>query len=225
MFALALSCLQGRPMAGAAKELASLGPSALQLTPGNAPEVDAPKQLNDLAVPLFRHDGFCWTAMRQTVWTNATCAVSSDSVHPPRLSGPQAELWWANFERGDYQEIALETMYPGYPLGTGKELERAMDINQRLAVDVSHLHIQRTAGVLTDRTIKRLHDYEWTTEVHLSANDGRRDQHRRIDNDTYGLDWAKEKLAEGTLVVLECYMHRLPIEERRRQLELAAGQR
>ena len=81
-------------------------------------------------------------------------------------------------------------------LGTGAELERAMDARLRLAVDVSHLHIQRCAGVLSDTTLRRVLAYARVAEVHVSQNDGRTDQHHPIHEHTPYLGWVRERVGD-----------------------------
>ena len=84
----------------------------------------------------------------------------------------------------------LETMYPGYALGDGAALEDAMARRLRLAVDVSHLLMQREQGCLSAATLARVLDYDRIAEIHVSANDGRRDLHAPLAADTFGLAWA-----------------------------------
>jgi hypothetical protein len=224
MLFLALSCLQGRPMQAAAEELLSLGPEGLQLTPGNAPTGGFEDWLRARGVETRTHHGFHWRALRRPVWSpQAECLVPSHSVHPPRAREDAAAHWFPRAERGDFADRTLETMYPGYVLGTGEELERAMELGLRLAVDVSHLCIQREAGVLAERTWKRLQDYPHIGEVHVSESLGQRDAHRPVHAGTFGLDWVKARLGAGTDVILECYMHRLSPRERHGQLELLRG--
>lgn len=61
-------------------------------------------------------------------------------------------------------------------------------------------------------------------EVHVFANDGRRDQHRPLTADTFGRAWARERLRAGTPTVLECYMHQLSTAERQHQLATLRGE-
>ncbi len=100
----------------------------------------------------------------------------------------------------------------------------ALDVGLRLAVDISHLHLQRCAGVLDSGVERRLLGSPLVEEVHVSANDGRRDQHRPLTADTSGLAWARERLQGGTPTVLECTMHRLSTMERQRQLAILRGE-
>ena len=112
----------------------------------------------------------------------------------------------------------METMYPGYCLGSGVELDRAMDIGLELAVDVSHIYMQLNQQVLGSATWDRLQVYDNVSEIHLSSNDGSRDQHRVVDAGTFGFDWATARAADGTPLILESYMHRRPRADR--QLEI-----
>jgi hypothetical protein len=208
-------------MQPAAEELLALGPDGLQLTPGNAPTGGFATWLSAAGVRTRTHHGFHPGALRQRVWSDdGACLVPSDSVHPPRGEGPQAAAWRARVEAGEGALPVLETMYPGYALGTGEELEWAMGLGLRLAVDVSHLRIQQEAGVLGERTWRRLQGYARIDEVHVSESHQRRDAHRPLHAGSFGLAWARERLAAGTPVILECYVHSLPDDARRAQLDL-----
>jgi hypothetical protein len=83
--------------------------------------------------------------------------------------------------------------------------------------------IQRTQGAMSDTTWQRLMRYDRIAEVHVSANGGEHDAHRPLTANTFGLAWARERFAEGTPTVLECYMHKLDPGERHRQLDLVRG--
>lgn len=206
---LALSCLQGRPLAEAAAELLSLAPGelALQLTPGCVPG-----PVPD-GVATRTHHGWVAQAMRAVVWADGALVWRGDSVHPPaaREVGPG---WEAP------EDVVLETMFPGYAaLSCGEEMMRAMQDGRRLAVDVAHLQIQRHHGVLARGVWERLADYDRIVEVHVSESVGCRDAHAPVSKDTWGIEWARARLRSGTPVVLECYMHRLDEDARRRQIE------
>lgn len=206
-------------MRSAFDELSALG-VGVQLTPGNEVSRGFKESVTASAVPFRTHHGFSFTSRVAQVWRDdGTCAVSSDSVHPPRAGSAAAQHFDAWLEReGDTR--VLETMYPGYRLGTGDELERAMSLGVRLAVDVSHLFIQRTAGVLADATLARVLAYSRVAEVHVSQNDGRHDSHRLLRRDAFGLSWAKERLRDGVPLIHEAYLHRAAPDVRRAQLEL-----
>ena len=211
-------------MGAAAEDLLALGCDGLQLTPGNAPTEGLVEGLRARGVPVRTHHGFTPWALREPVWSpEAECRVTSDSVHPPRDLATLRAGWLRRAEEGAFNGCVLETMYPGYLLGTGEELTWAMDLRLRLAVDIAHLHIQRTSGRLSDAVWRRLRDYAFIEEVHVSANPGDRDSHQPLKADTPGLEWAHERLALGTPVILECYMHRLSLNERRAQVERARG--
>jgi hypothetical protein len=211
---VALSCLQGRPMQAAFDELARLG-TGIQLTPGNLPTRGFRAHVAACGVTTRRHHGFTFGARKTETWVDGACVVESESVHPP-LAGMAWRPW---FERVTAPPI-LEVMYPGYELGTGDEVEAAMTDGITLAVDVSHVYLQRMAGVMTDATWRRLADYDRIAEVHVSANQGRADTHRPLTRETFGLDWIRERAANGDDVILECYMHKLDDERRQHQLEL-----
>ena len=210
MLFVAMSCLQGRQMRAAFDELARLG-VGIQLTPGNLPTPGFRAHVAASGVATRRHHGFAWDARKTATWRDGACVVESESVHPPLVD----DVW-----RGwDDAMPILEVMYPGYVLGTGAEVERAMDDGVVLAVDVSHVYLQRMQGAMTDATWRRLADYDRIAEVHVSANRGRADTHQPLADDTFGLAWARERVASGDPVILECYMHKLSEERRREQLE------
>ena len=199
-------------MGRAFAELAALPDvDGIQLTPGCQPTAGfAPSGTTRT------HHGWALGAFRtRAVWANdGACRVASDSVHPPHAGSAAA----ARFLDGRPTPI-LETMYPGYALGDGAALDAAMDRGLALAVDVSHLHIQRTQGCLGERTLARVLDYDRIAEIHVSANDGRRDQHRPLAAGSFGLAWARARLPEVP-VILECYFHQLAPADRRAQIAL-----
>lgn len=204
-------------MAVAFDALAALG-VGVQLTPGNHPTPDFEAKVALSRVPTRTHHGFDFKQRLSTVWSDDGCLlVRSDSVHPPRTVG--AARFWSHLEQRGAPAI-LEVMYPGYCLGDSVDLARAMDQNVPLAVDVSHLFLQREAGVLSDAVLRRLLSYEHVAEVHVSANDGRTDSHRLISRTSWGLGWAKERAAQGTPLVFESYLHAVPTSRWREQLEL-----
>jgi sugar phosphate isomerase/epimerase len=195
---------------------AALRPLAdgVQLTPGNHPSPGFAERIAH--EPTRTHHGFTPHARLQRVWNpDGSVAVDSDSVHAPALG--ECSDFWA------HEWPVVEVMYPGHHLGSGAEIRAAMARGARLAIDVSHLHIQRTAGVLDDATLARVYDYDRIAEIHVSRSDGTRDLHAPLGADTFGLDWARARLTGGTPTVLECYMHRLSPDERRRQIALVRG--
>ncbi|MGC4117888.1 MAG: hypothetical protein QM765_25745 [Myxococcales bacterium] len=217
MLFVAMSALQGRPMNQAFDELSALG-VAIELTPGNHVTVGFREHVERSGVSTRAHHGFAWDARRTETWVDGACVVSSESVHPPLLDSPSAATWWQWFETAERTPI-LETMYPSYTLGDGAAIERLMDRGVALAVDISHVFIQRTQGTMTEATWQRLMDYDRIAEVHVSANGGRHDSHQPLSSTTFGLAWARDRFAAGTPTVIECYMHTLDDGERRRQLD------
>lgn len=214
----ALSCLQGRPASSAARDLLDAGADGVQLTPGCAPSADLDDVLS--AVPTRTHHGYTPTALRRRVWSgDGHLEHTADSIHPPKAAW--RDRFFSQAERGDLDGITVEVMYGPYTLGCGDDIERAMALGLRLAVDVSHLHIQRHHGTCTDRTVRRLLAYDHVAEVHLSANDGNRDAHQPLSTTSYGIGWAAERRAAGIPLVLESYMHRLDHTGRAHQIDLA----
>ena len=215
--------MQGRPLDAAVVDVFGAGCDGVQLAPGNAPRRDGVAPV-DFGVSTCTHHGFAWDALRRLVWSpTGELLVTADSTHPPRVTEPAADHWWDRLARGEFAHAVFEVMYPGWTLGTGAEIRAAMAERVALAVDISHLWIQMCAGVVDDATVAALLAYEHVVEVHVSANDGRRDQHRPIDASTFGLEWARERLASGTRVVVESYWHRLSTGERRAQVDLVRG--
>jgi hypothetical protein len=204
-------------MAAAFDELAALG-AGIQLTPGNHPTPGFRAHVAASGVAVRRHHGFSFEARRGDTWCDGECVTDAESVHPPQAGAP----WRVWYETQTARPI-LEIMYPGFELGTGEAVEAAMDAGLPLAVDISHVHIQRTQGVMSERTWRRLQDYPRIAEVHLSANDGRHDSHQPLHSSSFGLAWARARLAIGDPVVFECYLHRLSDAERRAQLDLIRG--
>ncbi len=103
-------------------------------------------------------------------------------------------------------------------LATGDQLAAAMDAGRWLAVDVAHLDIQRFHGLLPRSVLNRLLEYERVAEVHVSTSREHRDTHAKLTVRDWGVEWAQVRLAAGTPVVLECYMHKLSHEERLEQV-------
>ncbi len=188
MLLLAMSCLQSRTQDAAFDELARHDVDGLQLTPGNLPSPGFRARIAGFDGTTRLHHGFAWELYRQRVYDgcgNLQLREPGRSVHPPRAlphAGAEPSVadpvaWLRGVAPCD---PLLETMYPGYVLGCGAELELAMDLGVRLAVDVSHLHLQRTAGVLSSAVERRLREYSRVEEIHVSANDGRSGSCRHV---------------------------------------------
>ncbi len=200
--------------------LVALGPDGVQLTPGNLPTSHFADKVRDSGLPVRFHHGFDFCVPKRRVYEfdgSAPQRFECWSVHPPLARESLIYEHW--FVRATEASYATEAMYPGEWLGTGVELDRAMDASMRLAVDVSHLHIQRRAGALLDRTLTRLLAYEHIAEVHVSDNDGHKDLHRPLTEQSYLLDWVRAKMSTRFPVILECYMHRLSVRQRIEQVE------
>lgn len=240
MLYLAMSCFQGRTQDAAWDSIVAWfgeGVGGVQLTPGNLPSPGFRERVEASRIPTRRHHGFSWGRLRRKVWAPGPVAPVGDgglpfvacfsdpgrSVHPPPLSCDAGELAGV-FDEARRAGWALETMYPGHLLGTGAELVQAMEAGVELAVDVSHLHIQRTAGVLSDAELARVLTYDHIVEVHVSANDGRADQHRPLQPDSFLLK-AAVALARDRAVPLvwETYLHKQTREQVLGQLELLVG--
>lgn len=212
MLFLALSCLQGRLATNAAEELLALEPDGIQLTPGNLPTAGFELWFREKGIPFSLHHGFDWEMRKRRVWHQGACqALPGASVHAP-LNPLNSQYLDSGF--------ALEVMYRGYGLGSGPQVEEAMERGTTLVVDVSHIYLQLEQGLMREETWKRLQNYRLISEVHVSANDGVGDIHSPLEDDTFGVPWALEQSRAGIPMVLECYMHRLSVDERRAQLDM-----
>ena len=232
MIFLALSCLQGRTMKNAAEELLELEPDGLQLTPGCVPTPGFLADLESRGIYTQTHHGFCETALRRPVWDGTTLLVDADSVHPPLYREADEEMsthhlrnmeWWKR-ARDEVWGSALEVMYDNYILGCGGDVRLAMQMYLPLAVDVSHVEIQLQKGQMSEDTWRLLQKYPLISEIHVSESKGGKDVHAPITKRTPGLDWAREKMNSGTVVVLEAYMHKLNKDQRREQLAILRGE-
>lgn len=218
---LALSCLQGRTQESAWRELCALAPDGMQLTPGNLPSAGFAQTLATTTLPVRAHHGFVVDALRTKVWgDDGALLVPADgrSVHPPMTRDDVDDDAWLGsaVEHG----VVVEVMYPGYPCGD-REVERLLEADVDLAVDVSHLKLQRAAGVLSATLERRLLDSERVVEVHVSNNDGVTDSHTALTADAYGIGYARARAGGGVVVVvLESYFHKASDDARRRQLDL-----
>ncbi|HSC88126.1 MAG TPA: hypothetical protein VLC09_12675 [Polyangiaceae bacterium] len=208
MLLLALSCLQGRTQSEAFAELARLPVDGIQLTPGNLPSLDFRALAQSYRGQLRYHHSFSWQHYRAEVYDAAgrTPKLPRDwSIHPPPTKHPVAFATWLD---GALAVDALcEVMYPGFLLGQDAQLLDAMASGLRLAVDISHLHIQRARGDLQDGTFTKLLAYERIEEVHVSHNLGRADSHLPLQATTPWLDWARERMRGGVPLVFESRMH------------------
>jgi len=232
MILLALSCLQGRTMKNAAEELLELEPDGLQLTPGCAPTAGFVEDLGARGIYTQTHHGFCETALRRPVWDGANLLVDADSVHPPLYREESEEMsahhlrnmeWWKR-ARDEVWGSALEVMYDNYILGCGSDVRLAMQMCLPLAVDISHVEIQLQKGQMPVDTWRLLQRYPLIAEVHVSESKHGKDVHAPISRKTPGLDWAREKMRSGTMVVLEAYMHKLTKDQRLEQLAILRGE-
>lgn len=224
MILLALSCLQGRPQLDAAKELMALGPDGLQLTPGNTPQDGMREFVLDVYMEgghVCLHHGFSYDRYRAQVWSGTGRILVDGSVHPPKKFTASYETFWLTAQcnvarNGVPYSNPIETMYGGYALSSVGEIERAMEMNMALAVDVSH------AFIAEQDYLPALDGYRHISEIHISANNGRADLHQPITRDTHGMAWARAQLERDPdiPVVLECHLHKLSDAERRAQLDL-----
>ena len=219
---LALSCLQSRTSVEAWEELVALAPDGIQLTPGCVASPGFKEKVSGTLIPVAYHHSFEWNAYRGgPLWGEKGVYLGHDSrsIHPPSTKlGVNADVWIAKQLAEDH-DLVFETMYPGYLLGSGPELEAAMDARLRLAVDVSHVFIQKTKREISDQTLKRLFDYDKVEEIHVSSNKGLFDSHFPLETESFGLEWARERGAEVP-VVLESYLHKLTQAGRQQQLDL-----
>jgi len=208
MLFVALSCLQGRTQCEAFAELARLPVAGIQLTPGNLPSPGFRELVHAYDRQVRYHHSFSWQHYRAQVYDAAGRTPKLPrawSIHPPEAKHPvKFEAWLG----GALEVDALcELMYPGYLLGQDAQIVDAIASGLRLAVDISHLHIQRTRGDLSEATLSKLLDYPRIEEVHVSHNLGRADSHLLLQTDTPWLAWARERRRGGVPLVFESRMH------------------
>ncbi len=81
-------------------------------------------------------------------------------------------------------------------------------------------------GNFQQSTWQKLQNYPDIGELHISANHGKGDIHQPITNETFGLDWIRDRTSgdRDLPVVLECYMHNLSSLERQEQVGLISSQ-
>ncbi len=219
MLFIALSCLQGRPQGEAYKELLQLNPDGVQLTAGNLP---TPKFKEEVSIPYRLHHNFSWNKRKGEVYDNYLKPINighNHSIHPPQYKDDIDFNSWIN----SCNDVLLETMYPGYLLGCGKELEIAMSLKKRLAIDISHIHIMFSQGVISKKQINKLFDYDNIEEIHISHNSGKYDTHSPICDDTPFLHWIKER--KSVLWVYESYLHKLSLIDRKKQIDIIINMR
>ena len=174
--------------------LSRLPVDGIQLTPGNLPSPGFREQIAGYGGAVRHHHAFSFTHYRAKLYdedARTPRLPGTWSVHPPPVKHPASfERWLAGAVEVD---ALCEVMYPGYRLGSDAEVEAAMASGLRLAVDVSHLNIQRFRGDMGDATLRRLLAYERIEEVHVSHNTGRADSHLPLSPETPWLDWARER--------------------------------
>jgi hypothetical protein len=100
-----------------------------------------------------------------------------------------------------------------------RQVDAAMAAGLRLAVDVSHLHILRCSGRLSEAGERRVMDYTHIAELHVSDNDGRLDLHRPTSRESYGVGWARERTDAETPMIVESYLHTLDPSARKTLIE------
>jgi hypothetical protein len=214
MLFAALSCLQGSRAADAAEALLDAGAEGIQLTAGCAPDARLDAVLDGVAVRT--HHGYHPRSLRTRVYgDDATLVAGADSLHPPRRA--QREAFFSRLEAGAYGDTAFEAMYPGYVLGDEADLRRYLATGAPLAVDVSHIHLQLDAGVLSPAGAAAVYAYDHIAEIHVSRDAQGRDAHLPFDRNDYGISWARERHRSGADVVVECYVHHLSPQQRRAQ--------
>jgi hypothetical protein len=220
MLLLATSCLQGEPLARACLTLLALGGDGLQLCPGNLPSPGLEALLSRVQTTLRLHHGFTWDARVAPVWDAdgaPLLPMAGRSVHPPQTTPTGGLAAW--LARAAGEGWVVELMPPGWILSDEGSIDAAMAAGLRLAVDVSHLHILRAAGRLSEAGERRVMDYAHIAELHVSDNDGRLDLHRPTTRESYGVGWARERKSAETPMILESYLHALNNDARKTLLE------
>lgn len=208
MLLVALSCLQGRSQSDAFDALASLPVDGIQLTPGNLPSLGFRERVARYTGALRFHHSFSWQHYRGQVYDASgkpPPLPRAWSIHPPSARHPVGFGGW--LEAALQVDALCEVMYPGQLLGSDDELREAMLSGLRLAVDISHVHIQRCRGDLGDATLARLLAYPRIEEVHVSHNAGQADSHLPLRAETRWLSWARERAQSGLPMIYESRMH------------------
>ena len=225
MFYLALSCLQGLASKEVLETYIELQKETIkfgiQLTGGNIPYLNLQEDLERNNIPHKVHHNFDWNTKLVPVWNNEgkLLKFDSDSIHPPFKNKVKDQDFWNNSVNDCIENnIALEIMYKEYFLGNTNEINRILDTNIPIALDVSHLNLMRVQKLIDSDTINRLLNYSNISEIHVSHNQGYRDSHELMNKDTYLLDWAKER--KDIPLVLECYFHKLTKEQRIQQINM-----
>ena len=220
MLLLATSCLQGEPLARACLTLLSLGGDGLQLCPGNLPSPGLEALLTRVQTTLRLHHGFTWDDRVAPVWDEAGAPLlpmAGRSVHPPQtVPTGGLEAWLARASTAGW---VVEVMPRGWIVSDEASIDAAMAAGLRLAVDVSHLHILRASGRLSEAGERRVMDYAHIAELHVSDNDGRLDLHRPTTRESYGVGWARERTDAETPMILESYLHTLDQNARKTLVE------
>lgn len=227
---LAMSALQGRPAVEALRELVPLaresGCEGIQLTPGNSPPKDRELPLQGLKSRF--HHTYSPTSPIGKGWHRQDGALAfgtvtdNRSIHPP--FGREATIKEAcdYFSKSSMLcEIPLYKQYLGASYSDCMALAEACPSG--VAVDVSHLFISLTSEGWTVAQVREVMNLPNIREIHVSANNGRIDQHRSLFPTDFGLDWARERAQDNIPVVLECYMHTLDSETRRKQFFIVRG--
>lgn len=238
---LATSCFQGLPLDEAVTELCGLldaaglgrGEAGIQLCPGNPPTGFAgalegrPFRKHHTFDPMKRV-GLGWHVSGAGVLDFGPLAdgdFSLRTIHPPfRREGSIHEAI-SCIGASDNGRVGLELpMYLDYCGASFVECLKVFESQVPIAVDVSHLNIavQEWKSSEVTEFLDRAEGAAVSgrlLEIHVSANNGRSDQHRPITNDDFGIAWAKRVSREyGIPLVLECYMHRLTHQERIQQV-------
>lgn len=214
MLFIALSSLQARSQISAYNDIILLSPDGIQLTPGNFPSLNFK---NEIKAPYAKHHGFCWDKRKTNVYDENLKPINIDynhSIHPPKENlNVNFEYWLENV--GDY---IFECMYPGYWLGSGDQIEKAINLGKRLAVDISHLHIIVNHNLISKFQLNKLLNYDKISEIHISQNNGKYDTHNLITKDAPFLNWVSSR--KDLLWVYESYLHKLSLDERLEQIEI-----
>ena len=226
---IAMSCLQGTPDDIALADLVPLakktGCTGIQLTPGNAPRLKE-RLLGALSGLKARtHHSYSAERTVGASWHRKDGVLTfgspseGRSIHPPFEREGTLEEACAFFSQSKMLvELPLYTQYLGATYKECMALYEATPFGA--AIDVSHLNIALVSGGWTPKQANELLNLPNIKEIHVSANDGRRDQHRPLFDTDYGISWAKERAQDGTPVILECYMHNLEASKKEQQIEL-----
>lgn len=100
--------------------------------------------------------------------------------------------------------VGVEGMYPGYAISRWSDYREMMEIGMYYAVDLSHLNIvARSERKKDDGLLKALLSSENCLEIHISGNDGKRDNHHVLEDEPWWFDVLMEANISNAVIFTE----------------------